>query len=213
MVQPEHDPQGYAEFSVEVFVDDAVTIRAAAWPSACFNRRPVKIKMECPGWGVYKPSADLAPIPYNARARISQNPGASKSSASAQARSAPSKQRHDQRDGTTEAFETCPTGKTQFSEGSAWCCNGRAAHQRSQTPSTIPDSFCSRVPRKRKRSGRQSAEQLTSECRPARKFPRISPSEDGKSADQHTSECRSARKSPSVSQRQKTARAMHEKSP
>lgn len=188
MVQPEHDPQGNAEFSVEVFVDDAVTIRAAAWPSACFNRRPVKIKMECPGWGVYKASADLAPIPYNARARISQSPGASKSSASAQARSAPSKQRHDQRDGTTEAFETFPTGKTQFSEGSAWCCDGRAARPGSLTPSTIPDSFCSRVPRKRKRSRRQSA-------------------------DQHTSECRPARKSPRVSQRQKTARAMHETSP
>ncbi|KAL1581791.1 hypothetical protein WHR41_09580 [Cladosporium halotolerans] len=185
MAQPKHDTQENAEFSVEVFVYGAVEIRAAAWPSACFNRGPVRIKMKCPGWGVYKASADLAPIPFNARARVSQSPRAGKSSASAQACSDPSKN-SDQRGGTTEAFETFSTGKTQSSEGSAWCPDGRAARQDSQTP-TIPDSFCSRVP-KRMRSGRQSADPLTSECGPARKSVR-------------------------VSQRQKTARAMHERSP
>lgn len=188
MAQPEHDSSVDAEFSVKAFVCGATTICVTAWPNACFNRGPVEVEMKCPGWGTYEISAKLVPIPFNARARVSQSPSASKSSPPAQACSAPAKC-PDQRDGTTEAFETFPTGKTQFPEGSAWCPDCRAAvRQGSQTPSTIPDSFCSQVPQKRRRSGRQSA-------------------------DQHTSECRPARKSPRVSQRQKTARAMHEKSP
>lgn len=173
MAPSEQDVEGQPESSFEVFVHNATEIRVTARPNACFNRGPVKVGMNCPGWRIYKTSVNLAPLPYSTRARASQSPSASETSGSAQACSSLSA-RPVRRGGTTEALKTAARGSTRLSEGPAWCRADRGAREDIEAPSTVADCFCSKVPQKRKRPEFEDGNHCTSECRSIHESVRIS---------------------------------------